>query len=89
MSLLALNEARKLWHGAKKLTKNLVYGVIRVKIYGIYKATTVHRPFYVMVLTLYPLTDQRYVSHLCHNSLCINTGTKLLPRVPTSLKGGV
>jgi hypothetical protein len=73
-SHLALNNTCVLWHGAVKSQKIPPYGVINIKFEQVWKTISVHRLKYMLTHNIYPLEADINldISHLCHNSLCIN-----------------
>jgi hypothetical protein len=71
---LAPNNACIIWHGTVKSQKDPPYGVICIKVEQVWKSVGVHRLKYMLANNIHPneLDGDQDVSHLCHNSLCIN-----------------
>jgi hypothetical protein len=76
--VLGPNQECKLWTGAIKKcgpTKQLKYGVVGCKINGKWVTVAAHRLSYSLQYGVHldQLNREGYdISHLCHNSLCIN-----------------
>ena len=73
-SILAGNQECRLWCKAKRRSRLTEYGVICVKLGDQWKTVYVHRLAYILHnnLRFSDISTDCHVSHLCHNSLCVN-----------------
>ena len=62
----------QLWVGTTKRSKHLQYGIICVKLDGRWTTLLTHRLIYMMIHHQRHLQQGHDVSHLCHNTLCLN-----------------
>ena len=67
----------RIWKGTTKVSRGTTYGVIRLKVMNNegtsqWKTYNVHRVAYRVFVKL-DIPSDLNVSHICHNSLCINT----------------
>lgn len=62
----------RLWRGALEHKGNATYGKMNVKMLGQWRVMHVHRVAYMAEYEIIISQNMGDVSHLCHNTLCVN-----------------